>query len=190
MTVDHDERRREIARVAIDLVASEGLAAATIRRIAAEAGASTTLITQCFDDKYELLVYTFDLLSRDGERRFEDVLEADPGDTMGALLTMVPWCPANVRRWKAYLAFWDGAARNPDLARLMRHSTQGGMALLRRLLEMRSRPDADFARAAEMLAALVQGLALQMLVDVPNWPIEKIRTALAESFDLALSRAV
>lgn len=189
MTVDHDQRRREIARVAIDLVASEGLAAATIRRIAADAGASTTLITQCFDDKYELLVYTFDLLSRDGERQFEDVLEADPGDTMGALLTMVPWCPANVRRWKAYLAFWDGAARNPDLARLMRHSTQGGMALLHRLLQMHCARPADLTRAAELLAALVQGLALQMLVDGANWPIAKIRATLADSFSLALSKA-
>ena len=101
MVIDHEERRREIAKVTIDLIASEGLAAATIRRIAGEAGSSTTPITHYFDDKHELLVYAFRVLSSEGEQRFEEAQESDPSDVIGALLTMVPWCPANVRRWKA-----------------------------------------------------------------------------------------
>jgi hypothetical protein len=45
MALDHDKRRRDIAWITIDLIAREGLEAATIRRIAAEAGCNTTAIT-------------------------------------------------------------------------------------------------------------------------------------------------
>lgn len=189
MTIDHDERRREIARVTVDLIASEGLAAATIRRIAAESGSSTTPITHYFDDKHELLVYAFQLLSTEGEQRFAEARERDASDVIGALLTMVPWCPANIRRWKAYLAFWDEAARNADLAMLMARSTNTGTELLRRLLESGAKAGADLDKASELLSALVQGLSMQMLVDGGHWPLAKIREGLEEGFALALLKA-
>jgi hypothetical protein len=45
MALDHDKRRRDIAWITIDVIAREGLEAATIRLIAAEAGCNTTAIT-------------------------------------------------------------------------------------------------------------------------------------------------
>lgn len=186
MAIDYDVRRREIAKVTIDLIASEGLAAATIRRIAGEAGSSTTQITHYFDDKHELLVYAFQILSAEGEQRFEEVQKNECTDIVGALLTMVPWCPANTRRWKAYLAFWDEAARNVELASLMSQSTRNGTALLRQLLQMKTDANANLEKAGEVLSALVQGLSLQMLVDRQGWPLAKVRTALEEGFEVAL----
>src|ERR1700757_2521645 len=112
MAIDQDKRRYDIAWITIDLIAREGLEAATIRRIAAEAGSSTTAIKHYFVDKQELLIWTFQVLAAEGEQQFNEALRRDPSDAIGALLTMVPWCAANIRRWKAYLAFWDEAARN------------------------------------------------------------------------------
>lgn len=189
MAMDQDERRRDIARITIDLIAREGLAAATIRRIAGEAGSSTTAITHYFDDKQELLVCAFQILAAEGERCFEEVLERDSSDVTGALLTMVPWCPANVRRWKAYLAFWDEAARNAELASLLARSTSVGTGLLHQLLEPRIAAGADLEKAGELLSALVQGLSLQMLVDRQRWTVPKIRAALEEAFEVALLKA-
>lgn len=186
MAIDHHERRKEIARVTIDLIASEGLAAATIRRIAGEAGSSTTQITHYFDDKHELLVCAFQLLSAEGERRFQEARKDDPSDIVCALLTMVPWCPANIRRWKAYLAFWDEAARNVELATLMSQSSRVGTELLHQLLQERTEASADLEKAGEVLSALVQGLSLQMLVDHQGWPLAKIRAALEDGFEVAL----
>jgi AcrR family transcriptional regulator len=187
MAIDSDTRRQDIAAVTIDLIAREGLAAATIRRIAAEAGASTTAITHYFDDKEELFVWTFQVLSAEGDRRFEDAFRSDPADAIGALLTMVPWCPVNVRRWKAYLAFWDGAARNADLAGLLTRSTRAGSDQLRRLIAGRAAPGADPDRSCRLLSAIIQGLALQMLVDQANWNETRIRAALQEALDLCLT---
>lgn len=186
MALDYDERRTEIAAVTVDIIAREGLAAATIRRIAAEAGSSTAPISHLFDNKTELLVHAYENLSREGERRFEDTLRADPSDAIGALLTMVPWCPENVRRWKAYLAFWDEAARNPELACLLGESTRAGTELLRRLLANAGVAEGNLDKAGELLSAIVQGLALQMLVDRSNWPIEKIRAMLADGLQVVL----
>jgi AcrR family transcriptional regulator len=186
MALDHDKRRQDIAEITIDLIAREGLEAATIRRIAAEAGFSTTAITHYFVDKQELLAWTFQVLSSEGERRFEEALRHNPADAIGALLTMVPWCPANIRRWKAYLAYWDGAARNPELASLLAQSTDAGMGYLRQLLSRCVPSHADLGKASQLLNAIIQGRAMQMLVDRSNWSNEKIRDALREAFEIVL----
>lgn len=185
MGIDHDQRRRDIAEITINLVAREGIGAATIRHIAAEGGFSTTAITHYFADKEELLVWAFEVLSEEGDVRFEAQLARDPSDIVGALLTMVPWCEANRRRWKAYLAFWDEAARNPYLASLVAKGTQTGLAQLEGLVLIGDSRPADLARSVRLLNALIQGLALQMLVDPASWPVETVRDTLREALSLA-----
>jgi TetR/AcrR family transcriptional regulator, transcriptional repressor of bet genes len=189
MTIDHDRRRQDIAAITIDLVAREGIEAATIRRIAAEAGFSTTAITSYFADKQELLAWAFEVLASEGERRFEEALAGDPSDILGPLLTMVPWCPVNVRRWKAYLAFWDQGARDAELAALLAQSTDAGLSFVQTLLRRKSARHADPETAARLLNALIQGLALQMLVDPAQRDEATVRAMLARAFDLALIMA-
>lgn len=181
MRVDADKRRDAIARITIDLVAREGLSAATFRRIAAEGGWSTASITNYFVDKQDLLVWTFQALSSEGERRFEDALDGAGDDPLPALLTMVPWCAANVRRWKAYLAFWDAGVRDTELASLLAASTGTGLDLLTRLMRRSCPAGTDCKAAAERLNAAVQGMALQILVDPDNWGVAKIRDILLET---------
>jgi AcrR family transcriptional regulator len=189
MALDHDKRRRDIAWITIDLIAREGLEAATIRRIAAEAGFSTTAITHYFVDKQELLVWTFQNLSAEGEQQFKDALRYDSTDLIGALLTMVPWCPTNIRRWKAYLAFWDEAARNPELAVLLAESTNAGTKFLQQLIKPKVAAQASLEKAGQLLNAIIQGRALQMLVDRQNWNENRIRAALEEALNLVVSTA-
>jgi TetR/AcrR family transcriptional regulator, transcriptional repressor of bet genes len=189
MGIDHEQRRREIAAMTIDLIAREGIGAATIRHIAAEGGFSTTAITHYFADKEELLVWAFEILSDEGKARFEAQFADAPDDLVGALLTMVPWCEVNRRRWKAYLAFWDEAARNPYLAGLVGQGTQTGLGQLERLLALGPAQPRDPAKAVRLLNALLQGMALQMLVDPVGWPEEAVRETLREAVDLAFGLA-
>ncbi|MDE8653177.1 TetR/AcrR family transcriptional regulator [Novosphingobium album (ex Liu et al. 2023)] len=189
MAIDHEKRRHDIATLTIDMIAREGIEAATIRRIATEAGFSTTAITHYFADKQELLEWAFQILAHEGERRFEDARKEEPHDILAALMTLVPWCPVNIRRWKAYLSFWDQAARDPDLAAMLAQGTGVGFEFLRQLLRTRVRPSLDIEPAAEMLNAMIQGLALQMLVDPKTWNEAKVRTTLADAFELAILKA-
>ncbi len=53
--VDHEQRRREVAAVAADLVAAHGRRALTVRNVADAAGYSTTVVSHYFDDLADLL---------------------------------------------------------------------------------------------------------------------------------------
>lgn len=189
MAIDHEARRRQIAEIAIDVIASEGIAAATIRRIASEARFSTAAVTHYFAGKQELLAWTFAVLSAKGDESFETAFRETPDDVIGALLTFTAWCPANVRRWRAYLAFWDAAARDAELAGLIHAATAAGIADIERLLRLRHSESHDCVKASRLLNSIVQGVSLQAIVAPQDWPVDAIRATLAEGVEAALSAA-
>lgn len=190
MAIDHEARRRLIATIAVDVIASEGLGAATIRRIASEARFSTAAVTHYFASKQELLFWTFEFLSTEGDERFDEACKAGSDAIVDPLLTMTAWCPANVRRWKAYLAFWEAAARDERLAVLVRQSTTVGIACIERLLAPRIADRSNLARASRLLNSIVQGISLQAIVAPQDWQPETIRAALAEGVETALRGAI
>lgn len=55
--VDHDDRRRLIARAAWAVISREGVAAASVRSVAAEAGLSTGALRHYFADQGSLLLF-------------------------------------------------------------------------------------------------------------------------------------
>lgn len=189
MAIDHDARRRRIAEIAIDVIAAEGIGAATIRRIASEARFSTAAVTHYFASKRDLLVWTFAVLSALGDEHFEAAHGEAPDDPIPALLTFTAWCPANVRRWKAYLAFWDAAARDETLAAIIRDATAAGIADIERLLAAHYGADFDLAKASRLVNSIVQGISLQAIVAPQDWPEPVIRAALAGGVEAALSTA-
>lgn len=193
MATDHDQRRRRIATIAIELIARQGLAAATIRNIAEAGNMSTAAITHYFLDKHELLLWTFDYLSKRGEEQFAQAMQearaTGSGDAATPLMTMVAWCPENVMRWKAYLAFWDQAARDPPLAARLARSTAEGLAMIERLVAARAPAGTDEARAARLLNAMIQGISLQAIVAPDSWPAEAVRATIEEAFAAAVAMA-
>ena len=188
MAIDHDQRRRRIAEITIDLVARDGLGAATIRGIAAEAGFSTAAITHYFADKHELLVWAFEHLAMVGEQEFARARTDDPTDIIGALLTMVAWCPQNVKRWKAYLAFWDQGSRDAHLGRQIAASTEAGLELIEQAIRQGSAVESrDVAKAARLLNSIIQGLSMQAIVAPRQWAPDQARQLLQEAVDFALA---
>src|SRR5262249_2677813 len=114
--VDHEERRREIAEVAMDLIAREGLDTTTLGRIAKEMGASIRVVTHYFADKDSLLFFVYRLMALQGQAHLAEVLARDPADLAGALTALSGGDEATLRRWRVYVAFWDKAARSPQFA--------------------------------------------------------------------------
>lgn len=74
--VDHEERRRSIARAFQDHVAEYGFAATTYARVAASAGISVGLIQHYFTDRHALLEYAYDDLVRRRDERIDDCVAA------------------------------------------------------------------------------------------------------------------
>jgi AcrR family transcriptional regulator len=185
MPVDHDERRRRIAEAAAAVTAREGLDAATIRRIAAELGGPTKLVTYYFADKQALLLFTYGHLA---QQYLEEVAALDPGDLVGNLMAMAAAGERSLTRWRFYVAFWDRAARNPAFAELQRLHMDRAVAHIREIVRAAAGDRADVESVSLVLNALVQGISLQALADPQRWPAERIRSALSDQIDRLLGQ--
>ncbi|MGR0159633.1 TetR/AcrR family transcriptional regulator [Paenarthrobacter nitroguajacolicus] len=75
--VPAEERRLQFVEAAARVIAQDGLASATTRRIATEADAPLAALHYCFRSKDELLEEVYNFLSRDYAKALEPV--ADPG---------------------------------------------------------------------------------------------------------------
>ena len=189
LAVDHDERRRRIAEVTVDVIAREGLEAATIRRIAAELGGPTKIITHYFADKQELLVWAYRSLAEQSERYLTEVIARDPTDIVSALMAMTAIDESQTLLWRVYIAFWDRAARDPFFAELQR--TQINLALKRiaEIIRARNGEREDVESVSQRLNALVQGISLLALADKERWSPERVRGTLADEVEVVLGRA-
>jgi AcrR family transcriptional regulator len=185
-TVDHDERRRRIAEVTVDVIAREGLEAATIRRIAAELDGPTSLVTHYFADKGELLLWAYQSLIAQHLVILEQEGAHDPGDILGSLYAMSPVDERRTRHWKVYIAFWDRAARDPVIAEMQRREIDLARDQIAGIVRARHGERPDLESVSERLNAVVQGLAIQALVDEARWPPERIRARLAEELAVVL----
>lgn len=186
ISVDHDDRRRRIAEVCVDVIGREGLEAATIRRIAAEVGFSTTIVTHYFADKQELLVWAYRVLAEEAEAHFAAVAARDPADLVGSLLAMTAADETGLRRWRAYVAFWDRASRDPVFAAEQRMRIEDALARIAQVVRARNGERGDVGRISRLLNALVQGISVQALVDPESWSFEQIRSALAHQVETVL----
>ena len=121
--LDQDARRREIAHIAMDLIAREGLEAATVRRIAAEVGFSTTIVTHYFADKQELLLWAYRAVDEWARERFDEAMASEPVDLAAYLLSMCAVRDADRVNWRPLLGIWDRALRDPAFAAFARKLT-------------------------------------------------------------------
>jgi len=93
-----DERRQRIVEAAIEVIAEEGLARATTRRIADRAEAPLGALHYCFRNKDELMQVVAEHGAAELRERFNDVdprvgLEATIRDSIGAMWS---WVRANL----------------------------------------------------------------------------------------------
>jgi len=188
LAADHDERRRRIAEVTVDVIAREGLDAATIRRIATELGGQTKLVTHYFSDKHELLVWAYRSLAEQGQRCVNDVVARDPTDIVGSLFAMTAAEERSVLLWRVHAAFLDRAGRDSVIAELQRRHMDVAIKRIAEIVRARSGERSDLQSVSQRLNALAQGISLQALIDGQRWSAERIRTTLADEVELVLGK--
>jgi AcrR family transcriptional regulator len=167
--VDHDERRQEIAGVAMDLVAREGLEAATLNRIAREMGASIRVITHYFADKDSLLLWVYRAMAEQGQGPIADVLSRDPADLAGALTALCGGDEATLKRWRVYVAFWDKAARSPQFAAEQRQWIERTLDTIGGIIIARTGKTANVRQTATELISVIYGISIQRTLDPESW---------------------
>ena len=188
LAVDHDERRRRIAEVTVAVIAREGLEAATIRRIAAELGGPTKIVTHYFADKQEMLLCAYRVISERSQHYVREVVRRDPADIVGALMAMTAIDDFQTQLWRVYIAFWDRAARDPFFADLQREQIDLALKVITDILRARSGERADLESISQRLNALVQGISILALAEKDRWSVERTRRTIADEVELLLGR--
>jgi AcrR family transcriptional regulator len=186
LPVDPETRRREIADVTVDVIARDGLEAATIRRIAAEIGCSTAFITHYFSDKQQLLLCAYRALAQQTQEEVGAVIARDPTDTAGALVAMTATNETSVRRWRLYIAFWDRASREPLFAEERQLHLGRALEHMIGIVQLRYGERPDMESICHLLNALVQGLSVQALTHQRHRSVGELRDLFARQLQMLL----
>jgi DNA-binding transcriptional regulator YbjK len=131
------ERRTRILGAALEVIASEGVHAASYRRIAAQAGVPLGSTTYYFSDLDTLIVSAFETL-RDGlEPRYAAPLRGarTVGDVVDALVAATCGATApTLEDIRLYEEMHRYGARSPQVADLLRDFQEASLVILRRSL--------------------------------------------------------
>jgi AcrR family transcriptional regulator len=184
--VDIAQRRAELTDATARVIARSGIEGATMREIAAEAGWTTGALTHYFADKQELLLATF-LASLDARRsRRTHHATASPAERLRASLEgALPIDDDRRRHWLVTLACCTQASGDELLANAQRDAYRESRDHLADLVEEACLATAvDALATAERLLAVVDGVAVQALLDPASWPperqLEMLDTTLAD----------
>lgn len=175
--VDLSARRAELAAAAARVIARDGLAAASMRQVAAEAGWTTGALGHYFADKRELLRVTLEV-SLEERGRSAGAPDGDPRVELERSLTRaLPLDDASRLHWTVTIAFCAQAAGDPELAAIQRDAYRRFRAQVADLVAAcGALPEADEESAetdattvAERLITVVDGIAIQALFDPTTW---------------------
>ena len=163
--VDPSQKRAELVAASWDVIAAGGLKAATLRRVAAEAGCTTGALTHYFSDRRSLLIDALRSAHyQAGARMVEAAGHAasDLGRLKGALLEALPLDAPRLREWRVWLAFWAESMNDDELSEENARRYAEWRALLQELVDPLTRNAAQREHEVAHLVALIDGLGLRI----------------------------
>lgn len=172
-TVDPVQRRARVAAAARAVIARDGLDATSVRRVAAEAGSSTTIVTHYFADKRALMMAAIEDGYAAATSRMAARVEEGPGGlpTLRAvLLEALPLDAERAAEARVWMAFWSMAVVHPDLRAVQGAGYRAWRELVVRVLdEAAGRGEVaaglDPEAVGEQLMCLVDGLLMQATLE-------------------------
>ncbi|MEU5830009.1 TetR/AcrR family transcriptional regulator [Micromonospora tulbaghiae] len=183
--VDHDARRAELARAMWRVVYRDGVGAATVRSIAAEAGWSPSALRHYFATQTELLVFAMEHVQAEAAQRIAaDDRTGSPREVAQRILEqLLPLDRQRVREAEVWLLLAARAQTDPAARTRMADADDG----IRRAAEfavalLTGQPAAD-PEAVARLHALLDGLALHALLYPERMPPARARELLGAHLD-------
>lgn len=195
--LDQETRRRMIAEAVLAIAAREGLDAATVRDVAAEAGVSAGMVQHHFRTRDEMLRFACEFMIERTRRRVDAQIAALPGPTAPrAILAaifheMLPLDEERRNGIRVWMAFLARAVVEPELGAFMRDTHIGTHAAITALLNRAAttgdlRPGVDIAVAAIDLFALTDGLVSHVLLG--HYPGEAALATIDAALDRVFAR--
>jgi AcrR family transcriptional regulator len=177
--VDRSRQRAHVTDLGVRLVATEGVAALTFRRVAEAAGTSTAIVSTYFTDKRDLLLSTLRAAAARTTVRFDAAI-AEGGDLRDCLEAWLPLDDDRLTDWRVIIAFWGVAVTDPELAQVQDGHVGRARGRVEKLLRQQgaSYPGSTgVAHLAREVVALTLGIAIQAVFD-PTGPAARAQRAL------------
>lgn len=188
--MDHEVRKREITDAVVRITVKGGLASATFREVAAEAGVSVRLVQYYFGTKDQLLLETQRHVAERSVRRIRRLHSgvADrPRDVLRTVMrSFIPVDDESRDAMLMYLALFTASLVEPALKRSEATAVPTSMrhAFEEQLARAKLRTGVDPAREALILLVVVTGLS-QGVLDGQITAAEAFAT-----IDYSLDRAI
>ena len=195
--VDHETRREEIAEALWRVVRRDGIRAASVRTIAAEAGWSAGAVRYYFPDQDGLLSFAMDLVTR---RVTERIDALDPkGSALSIVLRYLEEAlPLDAERraeFDVWLAFMAQAQAESGTGTLHEHVDKvhnGLRQLCESLLQALAQSGAlqeglDLRREVERLHAVIDGLSLHATIQPDRTTPARVRQLLRHHIESLLA---
>jgi AcrR family transcriptional regulator len=171
-----DQRREQMLRAALEVIADRGYADTRIADVAERTGISPALVIYYFKTKDRLLTeairYLDNLWYADGQRRMATLPTAAARIEEIVAMSCLPEADTEPHSsWTLWLDFWALAARNPEVAVLRQRDDERWRELIGSLV--RSGQEAGEFREidpdsfAALLCSLLDGLAIQIALGDP-----------------------
>jgi AcrR family transcriptional regulator len=185
-TERHDAKREAVAEATWSVIRRVGLAGASMREIAREAGCTTGVLTHYFRGKDELLLFAFSYAMRNvAERMTSQATSAGPARArlLGVLAEALP--TDDERRVEAlvYFGFLEAAMRDKQLEAEFSRRYQDWERLVAGLVAeaLGTRSSGRVRATTDLLLAVVDGIAVGAIASperyLPSRQSELLRTA-------------
>ncbi len=178
---NHDARRQQLAEAAAGMIASAGLAGASLRDVAAAGGVTTGAVTHYFPGRSDLIAAAYDLVMGRLAQRLDGPERAalsEPAAVAEALARFLPRDAETTDEWRVWLAFSAEALVDPALG--ARHRAHYAAILAAVAAEL----GPGGAVTADLLVAIIDGLAIRILLEPGDWPHERVVRTLSAALPL------
>lgn len=185
--VDLAERRAAIADATVRVAAREGLQAVTIRSVATELGASTTIITNYLPTRTALLVNALQQIESTWIEELETEIIGDSaeGALRRAMRVAVDWDADELLRFQFWIAVLAAPNRDAEVDRHLVDSTTAMRDLFCDLVERCGHPQATVA--ADMLVLMAQGAFVSIVETPQEWSRERLMETADAAVDAVLA---
>jgi AcrR family transcriptional regulator len=183
---DKQERREQVVDAAFRVIARDGLAGTSMRAVATEAACTIGLINHWFSSRDDLVKATFDrAITLELERA--TAIAADPSSYIEAASQFLPVDAHRRDEAKIWIAFYAMVLSSPDHeGRRAARCKAVRRAMVEGLRNFRPLPVCH--DIVDRIFALVDGIAINALLDPARWTRTRQRTILREGLEDVLAR--
>ncbi|UWU24172.1 TetR family transcriptional regulator C-terminal domain-containing protein (plasmid) [Rhizobium sp. CB3171] len=179
---------KRIVDAVCEVIADEGVANVSMRKVADKAGATIGLITHHFPNRAAMVQaaveHAWDMAKK--EIRWPTTL--DRNEITASLEAFLPLDPSRRRQLSVWLAFWALTQTSPELQTIHRNIHTFMRDKHVKWIRLLGHSLKDARRIADALLVQCDGILVYALLDEKYWTPEHQRLIVAEAVDKVLSR--